>query len=89
MRHILLALVFLLTAAVCAPAAEKTFSQFAVDLPDGWADALEAAGVAFYRMAGPTVRFVTSFATTVDDVAGVLGVLRGLHRSTEPVAGGV
>ena len=60
-----------------------------VDLPDGWADALEAAGVAFYRMAGPTVRFVTSFATTADDVAGVLGVLRGLHRSTEPVAGGV
>ena len=36
MRHILLALVFLLTAAVSAPAAEKTFSQFAVDLPDGW-----------------------------------------------------
>ena len=55
----------------------------------GWADALEAAGVAFYRMAGPTVRFVTSFATTADDVAGVLGVLRGLRRSTEPVAGGV
>ena len=27
--------------------------------------------------------------TTADDVAGVLGVLRGLHRSTEPVAGGV
>lgn len=36
MRHILLALVFLLAAAVSAPAAEKTFSQFAVDLPDGW-----------------------------------------------------
>lgn len=36
MRHLLLALVFLLTAAVSAPAAEKTFSQFAVDLPDGW-----------------------------------------------------
>ena len=29
MRHILLALVFLLTAAVSAPAAKKTFSQFA------------------------------------------------------------
>ena len=27
---------FLLAAAVSAPAAEKTFSQFAVDLPDGW-----------------------------------------------------
>lgn len=57
-----------------------------VDLPAGWADALEAAGVAFYRMSGPTVRFVTSFATTPEEVATVLGVLRGLGA---PEAAGV
>lgn len=51
-----------------------------VDLPDGWADALEASGVTFYRMHGPTVRFVTSFATSQEDVDHVLGVLAGMPR---------
>lgn len=57
-----------------APQANLVF----VDLPSGWADALEAAGVAFYRMGGASVRFVTSFATTDADVVRVLDVLRGL-----------
>lgn len=48
-----------------------------VDLPDGWADRLEAAGVAFYRMHGSEVRFVTSFATSDAEVDLVLGVLAG------------
>lgn len=36
MRPIFLALLLLLLTAAAVPAAEQTFSQFAVDLPDGW-----------------------------------------------------
>lgn len=49
-----------------------------VAVPDGVADALEAAGVLFYRMGSAgragsdAIRFVTSWQTTSDDVAGVL-----------------
>lgn len=53
------------------PAANLVF----VDLPPGCADRLEAAGVVFYRMGGPTVRLVTSFQTTEQDVDTVLDVL--------------
>ena len=41
-------------------------------LDDEVADALEAAGVAFYRIAPGVVRFVTSWQTTHTDVDGVL-----------------
>lgn len=61
-----------ITARV-APAANLVF----VDLPDGAADRLEAAGVAFYRMHSPTVRFVTSFATTEAEIDHALAVLGG------------
>jgi len=47
-----------------------------VALPDGVADALEAAGVLFYRMGSDAgddvVRFVTSWQTTPDDITNVL-----------------
>lgn len=48
-----------------------------VELPPGAADALEAAGVLFYRMAttpggGAVVRFVTSWQTRADEVVALL-----------------
>lgn len=57
--------------AVVEPAANLVF----VDLPDGVAERLEGE-VACYRMGGDTVRFVTSFATTKQDVDRVLALLR-------------
>lgn len=49
-----------------------------VDLPDGVADELAAAGAEFYRMQGNRVRFMTSWATTRDEIDYFLGVLRNL-----------
>jgi threonine aldolase len=40
------------------------------------ADRLEDAGLLFYRTAPGVIRFVTSFATTLDDVDDVLGRVR-------------
>nr|NLD41322.1 low specificity L-threonine aldolase [Actinomycetales bacterium] len=59
--------------AVVQPQANLVF----VDLPDGCADSLEQAGVAFYRMRGRQVRFVTSFATTDAELDHALTVIRG------------
>ncbi len=39
---------------------------------DEVADALEAAGLLFYRMGGGTIRLVTSWQTTEDDIDGTL-----------------
>lgn len=50
------------------PAANIAF----VRLDDVAADALERAGLFFYRISPGVVRFVTSWQTTADDVAGVL-----------------
>lgn len=39
-------------------------------------DAIEAAGVKFYRMQGSTIRLVTSWATTADEVDAALAAFR-------------
>jgi threonine aldolase len=46
-----------------------------VRLPDAVIDALEAAGIRFYRRGGGVIRLVTSFATSAEDVDTFLGVI--------------
>lgn len=46
-----------------------------VDIDPAVADRWESAGLLFYRIEGRTVRFVTSFATTDDDVDAALATI--------------
>ncbi|MCC6435162.1 MAG: low specificity L-threonine aldolase [Acidimicrobiales bacterium] len=61
---------------VVRPAVNMVFAR--LDGPT--ADALAAAGVDFYRMGPDTVRFVTSWQTTPEDIDAVLAVLER-HRA--------
>lgn len=54
------------------PAANMAFARVDIAL----ADRLEAAGLLFYRMGPDTIRLVTSFQTTLDQVDDVLGRVR-------------
>lgn len=64
------------------PAVDPEANLAFFDLPTAVADHLEAQGVLFYRITAETVRFVTNFATTAEEIDRVLESARsGLTMS--------
>jgi threonine aldolase len=66
-------------AALHQPAANIGFFRVEPHLIDAW----EAAGIDFYRMGGDTVRFVTSFRSTPEEIDDALRRMATARTTTE------